>query len=161
MLLPLVAPSLASLAGAPTASAAVTLPGSATYGNCVKKSTSLASTLSPAASASTSLPVCAAPSTAWTEMSMTSSPSRRPFGKPCRSPPSTPSRFGSAVGLIEVFSRSISEGWISPLSAFSTWLFRSAWIGAAEPSSVGAPFAIPVRKISTRSLRGPAGAGTP
>ena len=96
-------------------------------------------------------------------MSITSSASRRPFGKPCRSPPSTPSRFGSFVGGIEVFSRSISDGWIWLLSAsaFSTGLFRSAWIGAGEPSRVGAFLAIPVRKISTRSLRGPFGAGTP
>ena len=38
------------------------------------------------------------PATARSAMSTTSSASRRPFGKPARSPPKTPSRFGLAVG---------------------------------------------------------------
>ena len=38
----------------------------------------------------------------------TSSNTRRPFGKPARSPPSTPRMFGLLLGGIEVFSRSMS-----------------------------------------------------
>ena len=51
------------------------------------------------------------------------------------------------VGSIEVFSRSISDGWnvLAFASLFSTCEFRSAWIGALLPSRVGAFFAIPVR----------------
>src|SRR5689334_396313 len=50
---------------APVPRPALTAPwfGSATYGKAAPKALSLVSTLSPAASASTSLPVCAAPST--------------------------------------------------------------------------------------------------
>ncbi len=55
-----------------------------------------------------------------------------------------------------MFRRSSSAGVNALLlaSAFSIWELRSAWIG---PQALQ----IPVRKISTRSLRGPAGAGMP
>jgi hypothetical protein len=90
-------------------------------------------------------------------MSTTSSVNRRPFGKPCRSPPSTPSRLGVAVGLIDRLSRSISDGRnrLEITSALFNWELRSALIG--PPAFV----VIPVRKISTRSLRGVAGAFRP
>ena len=130
--------------------------GSARYGNVPPKALSFASTLSPAASASTSFPVCAAPSSACSSMSTTSSASRRPFGKPCRSPPSTPNRLGFFVTGTDRLSRSISDG--RNFDASTSMLFscelRSALIG--PPALV----VIPVRKISARSLRGAGGAGT-
>ncbi len=143
-------PALVPLFTAPTL-------GRATYGNDVPKARSFALTASPAASALTSLPVCAAPSSACSSMSTTSSVSRRPFGKPCRSPASTPSRFGFAVGFTDRFSRSISDGRkaLGLTSALLSWELRSALIG--PPALV----VMPVRKISTRSLRGVAGALTP
>src|SRR5262249_23667736 len=67
--------------------------------------------------------------------STTSSPGRRPFGKPALSPPSTPSVFCDAAGTgaIVVLSRSISEGF-----TFAGW-FRPG---------------TPVRNAVTRSVRG-------
>src|SRR6185437_11395253 len=140
----------------PTLLTAPTL-GRATYGNDLLNGWSFASTASPAASAGTSLPVCAAPSSACSSMSTTSSVSRRPFGKPCVSPPSTPSRLGFAVGLIDRLSLSISDGRksLGLTSALLSWELRSTLIGPP------AFLVRPVRKISTRSLRGVAGALTP
>ena len=43
-------------------------------------------------------------------MSTTSSKSLRSFGNPCRSPPSTPSRFGFFVTGVDMLSRNISDG---------------------------------------------------
>ncbi|MNN80163.1 hypothetical protein D3C81_1968730 [compost metagenome] len=67
--------------------------------------------------------------------STTSSPGRRPFGKPALSPPMTPRRFcaPTLVAAMDVFRRSISDavtvtGWFTPL--------------------------MPVKKVATRSLRG-------
>src|SRR5262249_46506555 len=109
--------------------------GSATYGNVPPNALSLALTASPSAGifAPSSLP-----STTWSEMSTTSSVSRRPFGKPALSPARTPSRCGSMLGGIEVLSRIISAG-----RTFGGWL---------SPGT-------PVRKTWTRSFRGVAGAG--
>src|SRR5690348_17405291 len=63
-------PALVPLFTAPTL-------GRATYGNDVPKAWSFVLTPSPAASALTSLPVCAAPSSACSSMSTTSSVSRQ------------------------------------------------------------------------------------
>src|SRR3954452_23515353 len=49
------------------------------------------------------------PATARSSIATTSSPTRRPFGKPARSPPSTPRLFGLAAGGIARFSRSMSD----------------------------------------------------
>src|SRR5689334_20941671 len=76
-------------------------------------------------------------------MSTTSSPGRRPFGKPAASPPSTPSRLwlAAGVGAIAVLSRSISDG--------------VTFDGLFRPCT-------PVRKAATRSVRGKlVGAFTP
>src|SRR5262245_53585327 len=109
--------------------------GSATYGNVPPNALSLALTSSPSGGifAPSSLP-----STTWSEISTTSSASRRPFGTPAVSPARTPSRLGSLLGGIEVLSRIISAG-----RAFGGWL---------SPGT-------PVRKTWTRSFRGAAGAG--
>ena len=75
-------------------------------------------------------------------MSTTSSPGRRPFGKPAVSPPSTPTGLcaAGAFAAIDVLSRSISDG-----------RTPAGWF---KPGT-------PVRNTATRSLRGVAGAGTP
>ena len=69
-------------------------------------------------------------------MSVTSSTSRRPFGKPWRSPASTPSLLGLAVGGIAVLSRSRSAR-LSPVKV------------KGEPSGS----LTPVSRTETRSLR--------
>ena len=55
------------------------------------------------------------PAMARSAMLTTSSTTRRPLGKPARSPPSSPNRSGLRFGLIAVFSRSMSA-WTSPVS---------------------------------------------
>src|SRR5579864_3897035 len=109
--------------------------GRARYGNVVWNGTSFASTPSPSVFL---LPV-RAPSTTRSSISMTSSVSRRPFGKPALSPASTPRRLGVADGGIDMLSRSCSLGF-----TFAGWL---------------RPFT-PVRNTDTRSLRGVAGTGS-
>src|SRR5688572_27835438 len=132
--------------------------GSATYGNVELNARSLRSTRSPLAKGAT-LPLTAAPSTACTAMSRTSSASRRPLGKPWKSPPSTPRRLGLAVTGVLMLRRSISDGrkFAGFTSSFTSCELRSAWIGPFAPLSA----AMPVRKISNRSLRGVGGAGMP
>src|SRR4249919_3121346 len=76
-------------------------------------------------------------------MSTTSSPGRRPFGKPAVSPASTPSVFceAAALGAIDVFRRIISAGFT-----------EAGWL---RPDT-------PVRNAATRSARGyKVGAFTP
>ena len=50
------------------------------------------------------------PAATRSSMSTTSSPSRRPFGKPALSPPMTPSGFSVSDGGMATLSRSISLG---------------------------------------------------
>src|SRR4051794_33683600 len=107
--------------------------GSATYGNESPNALSFSPTASPRSFGEPT----SSPSTTCSAMSTTSSVSRRPFGKPALSPPITPRRLGCMLGWIEVLSLSSSEartfgGWLRPLT--------------------------PLRKTSTRSLRGSAGA---
>ena len=72
-------------------------PGSATYGNVARNGLSFWSMPSPSGSC---LPPCSgfssAPPMTRSSMSVTSSASRRPFGKPAWSPASRPKRFGVA-----------------------------------------------------------------
>src|SRR5262245_535304 len=91
-----------------------------------------------------SLSVHRTPIAARSSMSTTSSPGRRPFGKPATSPPSTP-RFDcdpAGVAAVPVFKRSISPG-------------ADSIAGFVRPG-------MPVRNTATRSLRGKLfGARTP
>src|SRR5215210_6304902 len=82
------------------------LGGSFSYGNEPRLGTSFPSTPSPRRSPA-GCPF-SFPATARSAMSMTSSSSLRPFGKPAVSPARTPRRFGVAVGRIERFTRSMS-----------------------------------------------------
>jgi hypothetical protein len=72
-------------------------------------------------------------------MFTTSSATRRPFGKPARSPPSTPRLLGDADGGIAMFNRS--------------W---SAWVGPVNVWNVGLtiPSGMPVSNTAARSARG-------
>ena len=85
-----------------------------------------------------------APAAACSTMSSTSSPTRRPFGKPATSPfehaQAVVARAPTASGGIAMLRRSISDG-----RTFGGW-FRPG---------------MPVRKIVTRSLRGAGGESTP
>ena len=118
---------------APPASAAVTLLGSATYGNCGQNRRRWRP---PCRRRPARRPAC-----------RSGRHPRRP-GARCRrrrrraggrsGSPAGPGEHAepvrvAAVGLDRGFSRSISEGWNWSLSAL-TWLFRSAWIGG-EPSA--------------------------
>jgi hypothetical protein len=89
------------------------------------------------------------------------------------SPPRTPSRLASFSGLpsspvgpvIDMFSRSISDGWNFAAPALSACEFRSTSIGfgvdGSPSTSTFALLAIPVRKTSSRSYRGGAGGSMP
>jgi hypothetical protein len=72
------------------------------------------------------------------EIETTSSATRRPFGKPARSPPRRPNAFASSlVGGMAVFRRSMS-------ACTSPVLF---WKSSIRPSGM------PVSRIATRSAR--------
>src|SRR5262245_13552739 len=83
------------------------------YGNTARYGTSLPSTPSPSCAL---IPLLnpgvsgVAPAIARIAMSVTSSPTRRPLGKPAVSPPRTPKRLGFGDGGIATLSRSISDG---------------------------------------------------
>ena len=79
-------------------------------------------------------------------MSVTSSPGRRPLGKPARSPATAPQRLAcasAAVAGIAMFSRSISEGvtvdsWFTPSRPVRNAVTRSCrgrFEGAMFPSA--------------------------
>ena len=152
---PPIVPSLAGLAGAPRASAAVTLPGSATYGNCGRNSTSLASTLSPAASASTSVPVCAAPSSGLQRDvdDVVAEPAA------VREALQVPAEHAEPVRLRGRLDRRVQPQHLRGLDHVLVGVQDVAvQVGldrARRAVERRRTFAIPVRKISTRSLRGP------
>ena len=80
------------------------------------------------------------PAIARSSIATTLSATRRPFGNPAASPPSSPKMFGLFVGVgaIEVFSRSMSA---------STGPVRLV-------NPVISPAGMPVSKIASRSARG-------
>jgi hypothetical protein len=133
--------------------------GSATYGNAEVKETSLLLTPSPRPSTAPGWPGTRTPSSACSATSMTSSPRRRPFGKPATSPPTTPSRFGFAAGGTLTFSRRYSAGAGFGLTALSESELRSAagepLVKEPVPDWVPSALALekPVRNVATRSGR--------
>ncbi len=121
------------------------------YGNRVRNGTSLFATPSPSVllgemfvAGVNGVP----PATARSEMSTTSSNTRRPLGKPAKSPPSRPKRLGFDDGEIATLRRSISCGLPSERNV-------------VKFGPVTALTGIPVAKIATRSFRGAAGTLTP